>query len=161
MIGINKITQKEDGTMKVLVAYDGTLQSKEALRYGLEKVRENGGEVFALHVFNEGLFIDYDVGGAVEVAKREAARYLAEAKDLVREFGNDVRATVFNREGDPGEETIRFAAERNVDVLLCPPKYKSIIRQFKEIVGGRGRQAMENTILDGAEKLKMAVVSVH
>ena len=31
--------------MKVLVAYDGTLQSKDALRYGLEKAREKGGDL--------------------------------------------------------------------------------------------------------------------
>lgn len=145
--------------MKVLVTYDGTLQSKEALRYGMEKVKEEGGEVLALHIFNSSLFVDYDVAGAAEAAKRETARQMEEAKHLMRESG--VKATLFAGEGDPEDETIRFAAERHVDVLLCPPRYKSIIRRFKKIVQDRGKQASENTIMDGAENLKMAVVSVQ
>ena len=145
--------------MKVLVAYDGTLQSKEALRYGMETVREKGGEVLALHIFNSALFVDYDVAGANEAARRESVRQREEAKHLMRESG--VEATLFAGEGDPEDETIRFAAERNVDVLLCPPKYKSIIKKFKKIAQERGKQASENIILDGAEKLKMAVVSVQ
>jgi len=46
--------------MKIMVAYDGTLQAKEALVYGMDKAREKGGEVVALHVFNSGMFVDYD-----------------------------------------------------------------------------------------------------
>lgn len=145
--------------MKVLVAYDGTLQAKEALRYGMETVREKGGEVLALHIFNSGLFVDYDVAGADDAAKKETARHLDEAKRLMRDSG--VRATLFSGEGDPEDETIQFAVERNVDVLLCPPKYTAIIRKFKKIAQERGKRASEDTILGGTEKLKMAVVSVQ
>ena len=147
--------------MKVLVVYDGTLQSKEALRYGMEKMKEKGGEVIAFHVFNDTLFTGYDVAGAVERAKKESARHLEEAKSIVRQAADDVRASVFSGEGDPEEETIRFAAERKVDVLLCPPKYKSLIRRFSNISGDRGKQLAENAGIDRAEKLKMAVVAVR
>ena len=44
--------------MKIMVAYDGTLQGKDALVYGMQKAREKGGEVVALHVFNSPLFAD-------------------------------------------------------------------------------------------------------
>lgn len=145
--------------MKVLVAYDGTLQSQEALRYGLEKVKENGGEVLALHIFNSAQFVDYDVAGAVEAARRESARQMEEAKHLMKESG--VKASLFAGEGDPEDETIRFATDRNVDVLLCPSRYKSIIKRFRRMAEDRGRRATENTILDGTEKLKMAVISVQ
>ncbi len=145
--------------MKVLVAYDGTLQSKEALKYGVEKVKERGGEVIALHVFNSTLFVDYDVAGAAEAAKREATRQMEEAKILVGEYG--VKASFFSGEGDPEDETIRFATERNVDVLLCPPRYRSIIKKFRKMAEERGREASENTILDEAERMKMAVISVQ
>ena len=57
--------------MKVLVAYDGTLQAKDALKYGVEKVKENGGELVALHVFNSNMFVDYDVFGAEEAGRAE------------------------------------------------------------------------------------------
>jgi hypothetical protein len=150
---------KEDRTMKVLVAYDGTLQSKEALRYGMETVREKGGEVLALHIFNSGLFVDYDVAGADDAARKEAARHMDEARRLMSESG--VRASLFAGEGDPEDATIEFAVERNVDVLLCPPRYTSIIRKFRKIAQERGKHTSEDTVLGGAEKLKMAVVSVQ
>ena len=36
--------------MKIMVAYDGTLQAKEALVYGIEKARTKGGEMVALTI---------------------------------------------------------------------------------------------------------------
>jgi nucleotide-binding universal stress UspA family protein len=148
--------------MKVLVAYDGTLQSKDALRYGMEKVREHGGEVLALHVFNSSMFIDYEVSpGAVDVARREFASHMEDAKLLIREEGNGVRAGIFAGEGDPEDEVIQFAKERNVDLLLCPHRYKSVIKRFKRMAEERGRAARENAILDKTEKFRMAEVSIQ
>jgi nucleotide-binding universal stress UspA family protein len=119
--------------MKIMVAYDGTLQSKEALVYGMEKAGQKGGEVVALHVFNSGLFFDYDATPeAEEIARRESAGYLAEAKALIREKGKGVRVSLYTAEGNPEEEVIGFAKANNVDVLLCPPKFKSIIRKYQK-----------------------------
>lgn len=148
--------------MKVLVAYDGTLQSKEALKYGVERVREKGGEVVALHVFNSSAFIDYDASlGAEERAKYESARYVEDAKRLLREVGHDVKTSVFVGEGDPEDEIITFARERSVDLLLCPPRYKSIIKKFRKVAEERGKEARENAILDETEKMRMAAISLQ
>ena len=63
--------------MKIMVAYDGTLQAKEALVYGMDKAREKGGEVVALHVFNSSMFIDYDATvDAQGAARAEAAQFI-------------------------------------------------------------------------------------
>jgi nucleotide-binding universal stress UspA family protein len=125
--------------MKVLVAYDGTLQSKEALRYGIEKVRKEGGEVLALHILDTGIFVDYDVSGAADAARRESAARVEEAKLLLKEAAGGIKATLYSGEGDPEEETLRFAEERNVDVLLCPPRYKSLMKRFgRTVEGGKG-----------------------
>jgi len=119
--------------MKIMVAYDGTLQAKEALVYGIEKARTKGGEVIALHVFNNEMFVDYDATVDAEaVARGEAAGYVAEAKALIREKGNGVNAHLYTAEGNPEKEVISFAKENKVDVLLCPPKFKAIIRKYKK-----------------------------
>ncbi len=119
--------------MKIMVAYDGTLQAKEALVYGMEKAREKGGEVVALHVFNSGMFIDYDAHVDAEaMARQESARFVEEAKSLIREKGNGVRASLFTAEGNPAEEVISFAKEKKVDLLLCPPKFKAIISKYRK-----------------------------
>jgi len=145
--------------MKVLVAYDGTLQAKDALKYGVEKVKNSGGEIVALHVFNSNLFVDYDVSGAEEAGRAEALRFAAEAKKILGETGKGLNTRVIFAEGNPEEETISYARENNVDLLLCPPRYKSIIRSFKKLLDKQGKQVQEDTILDAAEKPRLSVVS--
>ena len=139
--------------MKIMVAYDGTLQAKEALVYGMDKARETNGEVIALHVFNSRMFIDYDAHiDAEAAAKNDSARFVEEAKALIREKGQGVRTSLFTTEGNPEEEVVNFAKEKKVDVLLCPPKFKTIINKY--------RQSLEQPDLTvEAAKMNLAVLS--
>jgi len=139
--------------MKIMVAYDGTLQAKEALVYGMEKAREKGGEVVALHVFNNRMFIDYDANVDAEaMARLEAARFVEEAKALIREKGAGVRTSLFTTDGNPEEEMISFAKGKNVDVLLCPSKFKTIINKYKKALG-------ESELSSDAAKMNLTVLS--
>jgi nucleotide-binding universal stress UspA family protein len=145
--------------MKVLVAYDGTLQAKDALKYGVEKVRKNGGEVVALHVFNSNMFLDYDVFGAEERARLESMKLAAEARRILAEIGDGVKSRVIVTEGDPEEETMNFAREYNVDLLLCSPAYKSITRSFKMLPGDSGAEVSEDAITAGTKEPGVYVVA--
>ncbi len=139
--------------MKIMVAYDGTLQAKEALLYGMEKAREKGGEVVALHVFNNRMFIDYDASVDAEAtARRESARFVEEAKALIREKGAGVRTSLFSMEGNPEEAVISFAKEKNVDVLLCPPKFKAVINKYRKALGS-------SELAGEAAKMNLAALS--
>ncbi len=147
--------------MKILVAYDGTLQSKEALAYGLDKAREKGGEIVALHVFNSRMFVDYDATLMAEAtAKAESSRMVEEAKAIIREKGAGVKASMYVGEGIPEEEVIGFAKAEHVDTLLCPPRFKSIITKYKKMLSKEGAQAGETELFDEAQRLKLAVLSV-
>ncbi len=144
---------EEVGKMKIMVAYDGTLQAKEALVYGLDKVREKGGEVVALHVFNNGMFIDYDATvDAQDMAKAESEQFINEAKAIIREKGKGVKASLFSTEGNPTEEVIGFAKAEKVDVLLCPTKFTKIINKYQ-------RALAESELTSEAAKLHVAAVS--
>jgi len=128
--------------MKVLVAYDGTLHAKVALRYGLEKVRESGGELVALHVFNSDLFIDYDaIPEAEEIARRESLRYVEELEGIIREEGDGVKARIIVEDGNPEKEILSYAKTENVDILLCPPRYKSIVKKFRKMLNEQVTEA--------------------
>lgn len=121
--------------MKIMVAYDGTLQAKEALVYGMNKAREKGGEVVALHVFNKPLFVDYDATpGAESAARAEAARFVEEAKAIIREKSGGVKTSLYSTDGNPSEAVIGFAKEEKVDVLLCPPAFRSIAAKYSVAV---------------------------
>jgi nucleotide-binding universal stress UspA family protein len=139
--------------MKIMVAYDGTLQAKEALVYGMDKAREKGGEVVALHVFNSGMFVDYDATvGAQGAARAEAAGFIEEAKTIIRDKGKGVKASFYSTEGNPTEEVISFAKAEKVDVLLCPPKFTKIISKYQQAVGA-------SELAGEAAKLHVAALS--
>ncbi len=115
--------------MKILTLYDGTIQSKTALQYGIEKVKEKGGELIVLHVFQNSLFIDYDAGPkAEEMARAEAKRHLLDAENIIREAGKSVPVHLVTEEGDPVQEALRIAAAERPELILATPRYKPLTR---------------------------------
>ena len=115
--------------MKIITLYDGTIQSKTALQYGILKAREEKGELVVLQVFQSSLFVDYDAGPrAVEIARAEARRYLQDAEKIVRESGQDVSIRLGSEEGEPEQEILRVAAREHADLILVPSRYKGIVK---------------------------------
>ncbi len=116
--------------MKILTIYDGTLQSKTALRYGINKAREKSGEVVVLHVFQSSLFIDYGAGpGAEELARTEWAQHASDAKKIIDEEGSGVRVRLQAEEGEPEQELLRCAIAEQPDLILATPRYKGITKR--------------------------------
>jgi nucleotide-binding universal stress UspA family protein len=116
--------------MKILVAYDGSLNSKIGLNYGLKKAKKEGGELVALHVFHAGMFVDYGAGpGAEQTARAESLRYVEEARKIIREKGEGLRASVLVEEGVPEEEILGLALEGSFDLLIAPPRFNALVRK--------------------------------
>lgn len=113
--------------MKILALYDGTLQSKTALRYGINKIKEKGGELIVLHVFQSSLFIDYDAGPrAEEITRLETKRHLGDAEAFLAEAGPGAQYRILSEEGDPEEAALRHASTERPDLLLAAPRYKAM-----------------------------------
>lgn len=144
--------------MRILVAYDGTLQAKDALRYGLKTVREKGGDLMALYVYDSGLFAGYDsIPGAEDLALKDAHRFVEEAKAIVKEEGQGLWTRVVSEEGDPQEEILKWAVDRHVNMLLCPPRYKSAIGEFKKVLADQGKTPAPNFSFNGFAGVGVAV----
>ena len=115
--------------MKILTLYDGTLQSKTALHYGINKAREKGGEVVVLHVFQSSLFIDYGAGpGAEELARTEWAQHARDAKKIIDDEGSGVLIRLQAEEGEPEQELLRCAIAEHPDLILATPRYKGVAK---------------------------------
>jgi nucleotide-binding universal stress UspA family protein len=115
--------------MKILVSYDGTINSQTALKFGIGKVREVGGSLFAIHVFNSNMFIDYGAGpNAEEMARKESSRYIEDARRIIAENGPEIDARLFATEGNPEEEIIKFARAEMTDLIIVPPRHKAIVK---------------------------------
>lgn len=130
--------------MKVMVVYDGTLHAKTALQYGVEKVKENGGNLLVLHVFNSNMFFDYDaIPGAIDIARRESSRSVEEAEKIIKEMGKGIKASIILEEGNPEKKIMQCAKDENVDLLLCPTRYKAVARSFRRMLD---EKAIETSI---------------
>ncbi len=115
--------------MKILVAYDGTLHSQRALRYGINKSTNEHDELVVLLVFNPNLFIAYEAGPkAMDVARREFLQYTEDAENIVRELGSKDRVRIVTLEGDPETELIKLASSADMDLVLAPPRYKALLK---------------------------------
>jgi nucleotide-binding universal stress UspA family protein len=116
--------------MKILIIFDGTIQSKTALRYGIKKAKEKGSEVFVLQIFQNSLFIDYDAGPmAEEIARAEIKGHLQDAENIIQESGNDVNVKILSEEGDPVEEALRVSEAVHAELIIVSPRYRAIVRK--------------------------------
>jgi nucleotide-binding universal stress UspA family protein len=113
--------------MKILTIYDGTLQSKTALQYGINKAREKCGEVVVLHVFQSSLFIDYGAGpGAEELARTEWTQHARDAQKIIDDDGSGVSIRLQAEEGEPEQELLRCAMSEQPDLILATPRYRGV-----------------------------------
>ncbi len=76
------------------------------------------------------MFIDYGAGPkAAEMARIESSRHVEDAKKVLAEDGNGIKADIVLAEGHPEEEIGRYARAEKVDLILSPPRYKSLVKK--------------------------------
>jgi nucleotide-binding universal stress UspA family protein len=114
--------------MNILVAYDGTLHAKKALKYGIQKVQgAGGGSLTVLQVFDRNLFVDYDAGlRAEEMARSESALQLDEARKIAGETAGNLTVTFIMDEGKAAERIAYHVGAVRPDLVLAPPRYRDI-----------------------------------
>jgi nucleotide-binding universal stress UspA family protein len=113
--------------IKILIAYDGTVNAKTALKYGLKKAGDGQGEIIVLQVFDSSLFVDYDAGPKAEaMARAEAAQHLSDARAIAGETGPLVPARFITEEGDAGQKVLQYAETEHAGLVLVPPRFKSL-----------------------------------
>jgi nucleotide-binding universal stress UspA family protein len=165
--------------MKIVTIYDGTIQSKTALRYGIKKAKKEHGEVVVLHVFQNSLFIDYDAGPQAETAARaELKRHLQDAENLIHETGQDVSVKTISVEGDPVEEVLCVSEAEQAELILASPRYKAIVRKAScpvylmpgtilvpigssDVSPANREDIVEETKAAGSKILLLGIVPVH
>jgi nucleotide-binding universal stress UspA family protein len=115
--------------MKVLTIYDGSLHSKTALHYGIEKVEEENGELIVLFVFQSSLYIDYDGSPrAQKAARAEMDQQVRDVEKIIKETGSQAKIRIMTEEGEPEKELLHTAQSERADLILAPPRYKAIAR---------------------------------
>ena len=135
--------------MNILVVYDGTLHAKKALRYGIKKIEKAGGEITVLQVFDPRLFIDYDAGPqAEEMARKEASKSLAEARQIVSEQATRIVARFISDEGDAVQKVLEYVEAEHPVLVLAPTRYRELANTLTcplTLVPGTILVPMDNT----------------
>jgi nucleotide-binding universal stress UspA family protein len=135
--------------MKTLLAYDGSIEAKDVLRSWVQKERCSKDRLTVLHVFNSGLFAGYDsVPGAEDMARTESARSVAEARQIILDAGARISARIVEEEGVPKEEILRYAENQDIDMLLCPGRYRNILGQWKQARNVKEKEFVPSVMYD-------------
>lgn len=111
--------------MKILIAYDGTLHAKKAMRYGIEKTRESGGDMTVLQVFDRSQFAEYGPR-AEELARTEASQQLEEARTIIAASGSAERVRILAEEGDAFETIVGRVNAELPSLVLLPPRFQPL-----------------------------------
>ncbi|MBF0505496.1 MAG: response regulator [Nitrospirae bacterium] len=114
--------------MRILAVYDGTLNSKDVVRYGLFRAKTTGGELHVIHVLDSALITEYAGFNAEETARRELSYYLSDAEKIIAEVGKGIRVSFTTMDGIPVDEFVRYAKENKIEMILIPEKYAEIGR---------------------------------
>ncbi|UCF94735.1 MAG: universal stress protein [Desulfobacterales bacterium] len=104
--------------MKILVAYDGSNASKEALRLAVDHTKAFQGQIYLVHSM---------VGGP-EVPRKDfeqAERDLAYQRSLVKEQGLRCESLLSVRGLEAGEDLVKLAAENEIDEIIIGIRRRS------------------------------------
>ena len=115
--------------MKILVAYDGTLNAKDVLRYGLYRARVSGGELKVLHVLDSPSLQDFEGFEAYKALKKEAEYHLGELNRILDEAGKGRKVELLSCEGGLERELVDVAEQGRFDLILVPERFAGISRQ--------------------------------
>ncbi|KXB08250.1 hypothetical protein AKJ58_00430 [candidate division MSBL1 archaeon SCGC-AAA385D11] len=134
---------------KILVGWDGSDQSRNALRYAIDEAKEKGLEkIAAVYVEKEestrlrALLEDYKIGLSEEILKEEEVKInklLEEAESIGKEKGLTVETHLLKNAHGPAVDIVKFAEKND---------FKHII------VGSHGRSGISRIALGSvAEKI--------
>jgi len=112
--------------MRILAVYDGTLNSKDVVRYGLFRAKTTGGELHVINVLDSALITEYSGFNAEETARRELSHYLTEAEKIIAEVGKGIRVSFTTMDGIPEEEFVKYARENRIELIIIPEKFAEI-----------------------------------
>ncbi|MFP4655944.1 MAG: universal stress protein [Methanohalobium sp.] len=123
----------------ILIATDGSENSKEAINSGIEFAKLTGAKVHAIYVINAPW-------------EREAYRYLREigkkTTNEVKQIGdkNGVDVETHLLEGNPAEQIIDYAENNDIDLIVMGTHGESGLRRF--MMGSVAQKVVRSSIIE-------------
>lgn len=133
--------RKMEAEVKILVVYDGSDDSKAALKYGMQKVHATGGELIAFHVHQRHVFHSDDIRpGTSGKTIHDALHGLNTVRTFVNARGNAVTLRIAVAVLLDRQEILNFAGRLDVDLIVASQDFESLMHKaccLTDIVSAR------------------------
>lgn len=123
---------KRNPYRKILLATDGSENSKSAACSGLEIAKSTGAEIYAVYVAGISCCspimpesYDWEIG-------KEGSEAIAEIEEMGKEIGVKINPVLL--QGHPAQEILDFAEKNNIDMIVMGTQGKAGIDRF--LLGG-------------------------
>jgi nucleotide-binding universal stress UspA family protein len=129
---------------RILLAYDGSLEGRTALREGALLAKKLGAEVFLLSVLTDTgalLFPEVALAGAAVQIEEKFREILEEGVSRLKELGFDPVAKLV--QGQPGEEIGKYARDVHADLIVVGHRRQSAFDRWWS--GPKGGYLMDYT----------------
>ncbi|ADI73228.1 UspA domain protein [Methanohalobium evestigatum Z-7303] len=117
----------------ILIATDGSENSKNAIQSGINLASKTGAKVYAVYVIHPVSVTTGRKGPDWVEAAREMMRDEGEkATNYIKKMGDEENLEVESviLEGDPGDEIVKFADKNDVDLIVMGTRGLSGIQRF-------------------------------
>ncbi|WP_246263639.1 universal stress protein [Caulobacter soli] len=114
-----------------MLAYDGSIEGRRALREGALLARRCGARVFLLCVVVEGGGVQVAEAaqpGVIHELRQQSQAVFDEGVARLRQMGLDPTAKIIS--GDPSVEIRKFAQEVSVDLVVVGHRRKSLLERW-------------------------------
>lgn len=132
---------KRNPYRKILLATDGSENSKNAACSGLEIARSTGAEVYAVYVAGISCCspimpesYDWEIG-------KEGSEAVSEIEEMGKEINVKVNPVLL--QGNPAQELLDFAEKNNIDMIVMGTQGKAGIDRF--LLGGVTEKVVRNS----------------
>jgi nucleotide-binding universal stress UspA family protein len=136
---------KKDFYRNIVIATDGSENTKKAISCGIEIAKLSGATVHALHVIDTHSTIseNWTAGKETiyEIMKNDGEKAVSKVKRIGEASGVEVREVVLD--GYPSKEIIDFAENNNIDLIIMGTLGKTGFERF--LIGSVAEKVVENS----------------
>ena len=135
---------KSEFYRNIVIATDGSGNTRRAIEYGIKFAKFSGATVHALHVIDtSSLSQSWTVGWETmyEILQNEGQRAISKVKEYGEASGVDVKEVLL--EGHPSSEIIDFAENNGIDLIVMGTLGKTGLDRF--LLGSVAEKVVRNS----------------
>jgi len=136
---------KSEFYRNIVIATDGSENSKKAISYGIGIAKLSGATVHTLYVVDTSSFSSIPMDGGweemYEILRKEGEKAVSEVKELGEASGVNVRNVIL--EGHPSSEITTFAENNDADIIVVGTLGKTGLDRF--LMGSVAEKVMRSS----------------